>query len=303
ETNLAVDFNYRFGVPWYQQIDPDAVGLMRSLTGSRYDFVDRNYDIVMQYRKQTLLQIALPPELTGEAAQTLMVTARVVKAKYGLKSLRWSAPELTASGGEINITGLTTADITLPAYVFKNRKGEPMSYRVTAVGEDQEGNLSNTAEMWVHVVPSLETIVSLIATPDREVAANGSDKYTAVALLQNDKNEVLPDKAVTFSVSGLKNPEGVTISDEKGNQGRTLTVMSAHDGTATVTISSKSAGKGQLKAVMRNGNSKTESISYIADINTARIKTLELAKDKAPADGRTNNIAVATVTDHFDNLV
>ena len=303
DSQVGMELSYRFGVPLSQQLDTDNVDLMRNLAGNRYDFVDRNYNIVMQYRKQELLRIALPPALRGEAAQTLPVTVSVLKAKYGLKSLRWSAPELLANGGEIKQTGLTTADITLPAYMFANRSGEPQGYRVTAVGEDNEGNPSNTAEMWVNVIPSVETITKLTVTPNQSLVANNRDQFTAVALLQNDKGEVLANKAVTFSVSGLKNPEGVTIYDADGNNGRTLTVISGPDGTATVKIISKSAGKAQLQAKMRNGNSRTESIIYIADLSTAKIKTLELTNNKAVADGQAKNIAVATVTDQFDNQV
>ncbi|MEM8010392.1 invasin domain 3-containing protein [Morganella morganii subsp. sibonii] len=303
DSQIGMELSYRFGVPLSQQLDTDNVDLMRNLAGNRYDFVDRNYNIVMQYRKQELLRIALPPALNGEAAQTLPVTVSVLKAKYGLKSLRWSAPELLANGGEIKQTGLTTADITLPEYIFMDRNGGPQGYRVTAVGEDNEGNPSNTAEMWVNVIPSVETITKLTVTPNQSLIANNSDQFTAVALLQNDKGEVLANKAVTFSVSGLKNPEGVTIYDADGNSGQTLTVISGPDGTATVKIISKSAGKGLLKAKMRNGNSRTESIVYIADLSTAKIKTLELTNNKAVADGQAKNIAVATVTDQFDNQV
>ncbi len=303
DSQIGMELSYRFGVPLSQQLDTDNVDLMRNLAGNRYDFVDRNYNIVMQYRKQELLRIALPPTLNGEAAQTLPVTVSVLKAKYGLKSLRWSAPELLANGGEIKQTGLTTADITLPEYIFMDRNGGPQGYRVTAVGEDNEGNPSNTAEMWVNVIPSVETITKLTVTPNQSLIANNSDQFTAVALLQNDKGEVLANKAVTFSVSGLKNPEGVTIYDADGNSGQTLTVISGPDGTATVKIISKSAGKGLLKAKMRNGNSRTEAITYIADLSTAKIKTLELTNNKAVADGQAKNIAVATVTDQFDNLV
>ncbi len=303
DSQIGMELSYRFGVPLSQQLDTDNVDLMRNLAGNRYDFVDRNYNIVMQYRKQELLRIALPPALNGEAAQTLPVTVSVLKAKYGLKSLRWSAPELLANGGEIKQTGLTTADITLPEYIFMDRNGGPQGYRVTAVGEDNEGNPSNTAEMWVNVIPSVETITKLTVTPNQSLVANNSDQFTAVALLQNDKGEVLANKAVTFSVSGLKNPEGVTIYDADGNNGQTLTVISGPDGTATVKIISKSAGKGLLKAKMRNGNSRTESIVYIADLSTAKIKTLELTNNKAVADGQAKNIAVATVTDQFDNQV
>ncbi|WP_202906075.1 inverse autotransporter beta domain-containing protein, partial [Morganella psychrotolerans] len=303
DSKVGMELSYRFGVPLSQQLDTENVDLMRNLAGNRYDFVDRNYNIVMQYRKQELLRIGLPPELKGEAAQTLPVTASVLKAKYGLKSLRWSAPELEAQGGEIRQTGLTTADITLPEYVFMTRTGAPQGYRVTAVGTDNEGNLSNTAEMWVNVIPSTETITRLTVTPNRELLANNSDQFTAVALLQSDTGGVLANKAVTFSVSGLKNAEGVTIFDAEGNSGQTLTVITGADGTATVKIISKSAGKGLLKAKMRNGNSRTEAIVFVADSSTAKIKTLELTQNKALANGQEKNIALTTVTDQFDNPV
>ncbi|GAA0341656.1 invasin-like inverse autotransporter protein [Morganella psychrotolerans] len=303
DSKVGMELSYRFGVPLSQQLDTENVDLMRNLAGNRYDFVDRNYNIVMQYRKQELLRIGLPPALNGEAAQTLPVTASVLKAKYGLKSLRWSAPELEAQGGEIRQTGLTTVDITLPEYVFMTRNGAPQGYRVTAVGTDNEGNLSNTAEMWVNVIPSTETITKLTVTPNRSLLANNSDQFTAVALLQNDTGGVLANKAVTFSVSGLKNSEGVTIFDTDGNSGQTLTVITGADGTATVKIISKSAGKGLLKAKMRNGNSRTEAIVFIADSSTAKIKTLELTHNKALANGQEHNIALTTVTDQFDNPV
>ncbi|OBU10829.1 Ig-like domain-containing protein [Morganella psychrotolerans] len=303
DSKVGMELSYRFGVPLSQQLDTENVDLMRNLAGNRYDFVDRNYNIVMQYRKQELLRIGLPPELKGEAAQTLPVTASVLKAKYGLKSLRWSAPELEANGGEIRQTGLTTVDITLPEYVFMTRTGAPQGYRVTAVGTDNEGNLSNTAEMWVNVIPSTETITKLTVTPNRELLANNSDQFTAVALLQSDTGGVLANKAVTFSVSGLKNAGGVTIFDAEGNSGQTLTVITGADGTATIKIISKSAGKGLLKAKMRNGNSRTEAIVFVADSSTAKIKTLELTHNKALANGQEKNIALTTVTDQFDNPV
>ncbi|WP_202906382.1 beta strand repeat-containing protein, partial [Morganella psychrotolerans] len=74
-------------------------------------------------------------------------------------------------------------------------------------------------------------------------------------------------------------------------------------GTATVKIISKSAGKGLLKAKMRNGNSRTEAIVFVADSSTAKIKTLELTQNKALANGQEKNIALTTVTDQFDNPV
>ncbi|EAT8162262.1 TPA_asm: adenylate cyclase, partial [Salmonella enterica] len=43
---------YRIGDSLRSQLDPDAVGALRSLAGSRYDLTDRNNDIILEYRKQ-----------------------------------------------------------------------------------------------------------------------------------------------------------------------------------------------------------------------------------------------------------
>lgn len=54
DTRLGVDATYQFGVPWMQQIDPNAVAAMRSLAGSRYDLVERNNNIILEYQKKEI---------------------------------------------------------------------------------------------------------------------------------------------------------------------------------------------------------------------------------------------------------
>ncbi|HDF2330404.1 TPA: Ig-like domain-containing protein, partial [Morganella morganii] len=277
--------------------------LMRNLAGNRYDFVDRNYNIVMQYRKQELLRISLPDSMTAEAAETVAVTATVDKSKYGLKSIAWSAPELTARGGSIQVTSPATINLTLPAYVFSARPNEPQQYRLSAVGTDNEGNESNTAVMWVNVKPSRETITSLTLSPDRVIAANNTDTYSATALIRNEKGEALADKDVTFTVSGFTDNEKVMLTGGNGESGQTVTVRTDSQGQAVITVRSKLAGQGVLKAEMKNGNFRDAALRFDADRSTAQITALTLTRDKAVANGKATNVAVATVTDQFGNAV
>lgn len=58
-TNVSLGFSYRLGVPFANQLSPESVDFSRTLAGSRYDLVDRNYDIVLQYRKQDLISLLL----------------------------------------------------------------------------------------------------------------------------------------------------------------------------------------------------------------------------------------------------
>ncbi|SUC32101.1 Gamma-intimin [Providencia rettgeri] len=303
DSRLGLELTYRFGVPLNQQLDPEYVDLMRNLAGNRYDFVDRNYNIVMQYRKQELLTISLPDSMTAEAAALLPVTATVNKSKYGLKSIAWSAPELIAQGGQIQVTSPTTINLTLPAYVFQTRANEPQSYRVSAVGTDNEGNTSNTAVMWVNVKPSQETVASLTLSPNTVLLANNSDTYTATALIQNEKGEALVDKDVTFTVSGFTDNEKVTLTGGNGESGQSVTVRTDSQGQALITIKSKIAGDGVLKATMKNGNFRNATLRFAADASTAQITELVLTDDKAVANGKATNVAVATVKDQFGNVV
>ncbi|WET41226.1 inverse autotransporter beta domain-containing protein [Citrobacter enshiensis] len=52
DTQFQVNFRYDLGQPWAYQIDPESVRIERSLAGSRYDLVERNNQIVLQYKKK-----------------------------------------------------------------------------------------------------------------------------------------------------------------------------------------------------------------------------------------------------------
>ncbi|WP_247919286.1 inverse autotransporter beta domain-containing protein, partial [Yersinia pseudotuberculosis] len=52
EAQVDLQLNYQLGAALGKQLDPDNVGAMRSLRGSRYDMVDRNYDIVLEYKEK-----------------------------------------------------------------------------------------------------------------------------------------------------------------------------------------------------------------------------------------------------------
>ncbi|MFV9996966.1 MAG: inverse autotransporter beta domain-containing protein [Arsenophonus endosymbiont of Dermacentor nuttalli] len=304
ESNIGMELAYRFGVLLAEQLDPDNVDLMRSLVGNRYDFVDRNYNIVMQYRKQELLSISLPENTNGEAAQTLPVTVTVNKAKYGLKKVNWSAPELIAQGGNIQVMSPTTINLTLPAYIFQPREKASQSYRISAVAVDNEGNQSNTAVMTINVKPSQDTIRAISLTPNNTLVANNSDTYVATALVQNKKHQPLAGKAITFTIAGFKS-SGVTLFDMNGNSGDHVTVSTDSEGKAGVRINSKVVGTGTLTAEMKNGNRNAIPVSFLPDIATAKVHNVTLigAETNKVADGISRFTFEALVTDQFDNPV
>lgn len=72
EFTTDVALNYRIGVPLADQMDTSAVAQMRTLAGSRMDFVDRNNHIVLEYREKKDLDIGLYLKPTGTAPECII---------------------------------------------------------------------------------------------------------------------------------------------------------------------------------------------------------------------------------------
>ncbi|MDC9621131.1 inverse autotransporter beta domain-containing protein [Xenorhabdus sp. XENO-7] len=80
ETQFLANLNYRLGVPLSVQLSPDNVASMRTLAGSRYDLVERNYNIVLDHQKKQNLQLSLPGEIVGYSHEQQTVTAKIKNA-------------------------------------------------------------------------------------------------------------------------------------------------------------------------------------------------------------------------------
>lgn len=311
---IGVEFAYRFGIPLAAQLNPDNVDLMRSLAGNRYDFVDRNYNIVMQYRKQEILAISLPDSAMAEAAQTIAIKATVQKAKYGLNEILWSAPELLAKGGKIHQTSATTIDLVLPAYDEDNQGSK--AYTLSAVGVDNEGNKSKAAVMLIHVTQSKDGFAYFTLENSAPIPADGNQTYLAKVQLQNDKGVPLADKKVTFSVTGFsksastlaaKNNGGnagvVMLSEDGQRMGNPLTETTNAEGKINIKVKSDLAGQGELIATMANGKKKAVAIQFTPDTTTAKVRNVNLIDEKNSkvANGVDSFSYEAFVVDQFNN--
>ncbi|SPW33096.1 Invasin [Edwardsiella tarda] len=59
DTQFNLQLTYRPGESWLSQISPSAVAATRQIAESRYDLVDRNNNIVLEYQKQQVINLAL----------------------------------------------------------------------------------------------------------------------------------------------------------------------------------------------------------------------------------------------------
>lgn len=120
EVNLNLNLKYSFGVPLSEQLDPSKVSAPTNIQNMS-EFVDRNYNIVMEYREQkSKIKITMAP-VKGSAGDTLFLTPSV-SSRYPVDKYEWvGSPELLS--GMSNIYD-PYSSIVLPELPLDNMNGK-----------------------------------------------------------------------------------------------------------------------------------------------------------------------------------
>lgn len=183
ETLFNLGVNYEIGTPWAKQISPDSVGSRRTLAGGRYDLVDRNNQIVLEYQKKEVISLGIPALISGKAGQTLPLNTYVT-SKYGLAVIDWQAPELLAAGGRVIDNGNGHYSLLLPQV----SAGKSQTFTLSGVARDTRGNLSRRATAEVAVAGSaVSQDNSTFEASAGKLPPDGKSK-TTLTLTLKDKN-------------------------------------------------------------------------------------------------------------------
>ncbi|MDE9552456.1 inverse autotransporter beta domain-containing protein [Xenorhabdus bovienii] len=241
ETLFLANLNYRFGVPFSVQLSPDNVASMRTLAGSRYDLVERNNHIVLDYKKKTELQISLK-DINGYSGQQQEVPAKVVSDSPS--QVTWRVGDgngFKDNGGQLPLHGNPIA-ITLPKYIYKGKNSYPIYARV----QDDSSGQSKEAEMHVTVVPFI--------VKDTKITLDSESAYTLAATLTygKDSDPALPAGTVIDDVKWTVEPPDDAMTLNWDKSGKTN-----DKGQLTATITSTKAKKGTVYLEM-NGMPKVE---------------------------------------------
>nr|WP_276513587.1 inverse autotransporter beta domain-containing protein [Winslowiella toletana] len=271
DSQLSLALNYRLGEAWHKQLDASAVGATRLLSGSRYDLVERNNTIVLDYRKRELLTLGLPDKASGKSRSVLPVSF-VVKNTHPIQRIDWHSPALTTAGGIITPAGDGRLNITLPAWQVTGSN----SYTLTGTVYDVEGN-SHSAAMPIMVeIADISADSSSIAAMPPAIPADGaSTSVVTVTLLDKDA------KAVTDMASALKIALKQTLAQEQ----RTLKQQNA-----TIT-EVKETSAGVYEAVLTSGT-RNGSVVVTPSINGIMLKTMTLELTSENASLKDGNLTV-----------
>jgi adhesin/invasin len=197
---VNVQFTYIFGMPWERHISSAMVGAKRTLAGSRLELVERNNNIVLDYRKQELVKLTLPELIHGPAASLLPLNAAVV-AKHGLKHIEWqTSPEFSAAGGQVVVPSPEVYQVKLPT----RQASGTNQYEVTAVAWDRKGNASKPVHMSIVVDrPSVDALHSTWSLDSTAILPADGRATRKVILKAHDSNDnLISGLALLIHVSG-----------------------------------------------------------------------------------------------------
>ncbi|WP_082013851.1 inverse autotransporter beta domain-containing protein [Edwardsiella anguillarum] len=235
DTLYSLQFNYRFGDSWQQQISPQNVANLRSLQGSRYDLVQRNNNIVLDYKKQDVISLTIPDGMSGLEGTVRSITYSV-KSKHAVSRIDWHDVELVRYGGKINKVG-EGYQLEFPKYI----KNGNNTYQVNARAIDSQGNISNVAVLLVTVLSdsgSGGTIVDTLTANKISAIADGTDEITYTALVQSGgkpQANVDVDFSIQRGVGTLS-----TVQAKSDAQGRAMVRLTATE-VGEVVVAAKTA--------------------------------------------------------------
>ncbi|PSH11440.1 hypothetical protein B7R74_21465 [Yersinia pseudotuberculosis] len=284
DTRFNLQFNYHLGESWAKQISPSAVTAARTLAGSRYDLVERNNNIVLDYQKRTLIHLTLPEQLVGVANDTAILTAQVV-AHHGVDRIDWDAGSLVAAGGRIDSLSSHVIQVTYPPHQLTRN-----TYTLYAVAHDTRGNASNQATTLIKVnAPDLSiTNSTLIASPD-SIVANGSDTSIVTLTLRDGSNSPVTGQSVAFT-STLGDMGTVT----EGSDGVYIATLTAGTVAGIASVTARVGG------TSFSVTPATVSLSWDLSITNS---TLIASPDSIVANGSDTSIVTLTLRDGSNSPV
>ncbi|EPF9200262.1 inverse autotransporter adhesin YeeJ, partial [Escherichia coli] len=233
DTRFAVDFTWQPGSAMQKQLDPNEVAARRSLAGSRYDLVDRNNNIVLEYRKKELVRLPLTDPVTGKSGEVKSLVSSL-QTKYALKGYNVEATALEAAGGKVVTTGKDIL-VTLPAYRFTSTPETDNTWPIEVTAEDVKGNLSNREQSMVVVqAPTLSQKDSSVSLSTQTLNADSHSTATLTFIAHDAAGNPVVGLVLSTRHEGVQD---ITLSDWKDNGDGSYTQLlttGAMSGTLTL---------------------------------------------------------------------
>ena len=245
DTRFAVDFTWQPGSAMQKQLDPNEVAARRSLAGSRYDLVDRNNNIVLEYRKKELVRLILTDPVTGKSGEVKPLVSSL-QTKYALKGYNVEATALEAVGGKVVTTGKDIL-VTLPPYRFTSTPETDNTWPIEVTAEDVKGNFSNREQSMVVVqAPTLSQKDSSVSLSTQTLSADSHSTATLTFIAHDAAGNPVIGLVLSTRHEGVQD---ITLSDWKDNgDGSYTQVLTTGAMSGTLTLMPQLNGVDAAKA-------------------------------------------------------
>lgn len=245
DTRFAVDFTWQPGSAMQKQLDPNEVAARRSLAGSRYDLVDRNNNIVLEYRKKELVRLTLTDPVTGKSGEVKSLVSSL-QTKYALKGYNVEATALEAAGGKVVTTGKDIL-VTLPGYRFTSTPETDNTWPIEVTAEDVKGNLSNREQSMVVVqAPTLSQKDSSVSLSTQTLNADSHSTATLTFIAHDAAGNPVVGLVLSTRHEGVQD---ITLSEWKDNgDGSYTQILTTGAMSGTLTLMPQLNGVDAAKA-------------------------------------------------------
>ncbi|EGO6534886.1 hypothetical protein IU312_003359 [Escherichia coli] len=221
DTRIGMELTLQPGQSLQKQLDPAEVAARRSLVGSRYDLVDRNNNIVLEYRKKELVRLTLTDPLKGKPGEVKSLVSSL-QTKYALKGYDIEAASLQSAGGKVAVSG-KDIQVTIPPYRFTVMPETDNTYPITVIAEDSKGNFSRREESMVVVEkPTLSLADSTLSVDLQILLADGKSISTLTYTARDSSGKPIPGMTLKTHAKGLQD---FVLSEWKDNGNGTYTQL------------------------------------------------------------------------------
>ncbi|HFV1767006.1 TPA: inverse autotransporter adhesin IatC [Escherichia coli] len=219
DTRIGMELTLQPGHSLQKQLDPAEVAARRSLVGSRYDLVDRNNNIVLEYRKKELVRLTLTDPLKGKPGEVKSLVSSL-QTKYALKGYDIEAASLQSAGGKVAVSG-KDIQVTIPPYRFTAMPETDNTYPIAVTAEDSKGYFSRREESMVVVEkPTLSLTDSTLSVDLQILLADGKSTSTLTYTARDSSGKPIPGMTLKTQVKGLQD---FALSEWKDNGNGTYT--------------------------------------------------------------------------------
>ncbi|EGP5916754.1 Ig-like domain-containing protein, partial [Escherichia coli] len=213
----------------------------------------------------------------GATANTLRVK---VTDAFGNALAGQTVSVLAGNGATTAPTVTTQPDGTVGISVTSQTAG-------TSVITASVNNSSQSRNVTFIADVSTAQIADLIVSQDNAVA-DGATANTLQVRVTDAFGNALAGQAVSVLADN-----GATVAP---------TVITGQDGTVEISVTSQTAGTSAVTASI-NSSTASRNVTFIADVSTAQIASLEVTQDNSVADGAMANTLRVKVTDANGNVL